>query len=106
MANYRLSALAEADLKEIAATAISRWGTTQARAYLAELDKTLQLLALQPELGRQRDEIAPGARSFPCGKHILFYRFASSDGIRPEGIEVARVLHQRMDVLHQFHDEF
>ncbi len=50
MASYRLSALAEADLKEIAATAISRWGTTQARAYLAELDKTLQLLALQPEL--------------------------------------------------------
>ncbi len=106
MASYRLSPLAEADLRGIAATAISRWGTTQARAYLADLDKTLRLLALQPELGRQRDEIAPGARSFPCGKHILFYRFAPSDGIRPDGIEVARVLHQHMDVLHQSNDEF
>jgi toxin ParE1/3/4 len=101
MASYRLSALAESDLRGIAATAITRWGTAQARSYLAELDKTLRMLALQPELGRQRDEIAPGARSFPCGKHILFYRSA-----KPQGIEVARVLHQHMDVLNQFHDEF
>ncbi|MFC0047298.1 type II toxin-antitoxin system RelE/ParE family toxin [Rheinheimera tilapiae] len=101
MASYRLSALAEADLRGIAASALARWGTAQARSYLAELDKTLRLLALQPELGRQRDEIAPGARSFPCGKHIFFYRSAP-----PEYIEVARVLHQHMDVLNQFQDEF
>jgi plasmid stabilization system protein ParE len=38
MASYRLSRLAETDLREISATAITNWGDAQARAYLESLD--------------------------------------------------------------------
>ncbi|HCU67622.1 MAG TPA: type II toxin-antitoxin system RelE/ParE family toxin [Rheinheimera sp.] len=101
MASYRLSRLAEADLREISAATITNWGSIQARAYLESLDKTMLALADNPNLGRERAEIYGGARSFPCGKHIIFYRTAAKDII-----EIARVLHQRMDVLGQFNDEF
>jgi len=99
--SYRLSPLAEADIREISATTITNWGSTQARAYLESLDKTMLTLAKNPELGRERSEVYAGARSFPSGKHVIFYR-ANAQGV----IEIARVLHQRMDLLSQFSDEF
>lgn len=101
MASYRLSRLAEADIREISVATITNWGSKQARAYLESLDKTMLTLAQHPELGRDRGEIYVGARSFPSGKHVIFYR-AASKGV----IEIARVLHQRMDLLSQFDDEF
>lgn len=91
MAEYRLSPLAEADVREIAATTITQWGVDQAKLYLKKLHHTLMTLANNPNLGRQRDEIAAGINSFPSGKHVVFYLSAN------HGIEVARVLHQRMD---------
>jgi len=57
-------------------------------------------LAANPESGRRRDEIYVGAKSFPSGNHIIFYRISAN------GIEVARVLHQRMDIQTQFSDDF
>lgn len=101
MASYRLSRLAEADIREISLATITNWGSKQARAYLERLDKTILTLAQNPELGRDRSEIYAGARSFPSGKHVIFYR-AAAQGV----IEIARVLHQRMDLLSQFSDEF
>ena len=99
--SYRLSRLAEADIREISATTITNWGGTQARAYLENLDKTMLALAGNPDLGRELSEVYVGARSFPSGKHVIFYRVAAQ-GV----IEIARVLHQRMDLLSQFSDEF
>jgi toxin ParE1/3/4 len=101
MASYRLSRLAEADIRDISVTTITNWGSKQARAYLESLDKTMLTLAQNPELGRDLGEIYVGARSFPSGKHVIFYR-AAAKGV----IEIARVLHQRMDLLSQFDDEF
>lgn len=100
MAEYQLSPLAEADLRAIAASTIAKWGSDQARTYLENLERTLLALAANPGSGRPRDEIHVGAKSFPSGKHVIFYRIAVS------GIEVARVLHQRMDIQTQFSDDF
>lgn len=72
MASYRLSRLAEADIREISLATIINWGSKQARAYLESLDKTILTLAQNPELGRDRSEIYAGARSFPSGKHVIF----------------------------------
>jgi toxin ParE1/3/4 len=80
---------------------MTHWGSIQARAYLEGLDKTMRALADNPDLGRERTDIYDGARSFPCGKHVIFYR-VFAEGV----IEIARVLHQRMDVFGQFNDEF
>lgn len=101
LCSYRLSRLAEADLREISATTITNWGVAKARAYLKSLDKTMLALAQNPDLGRERSEVYAGARSFPSGKHVIFYRTAAQ-GV----IEIARVLHQRMDVLSLLSDEF
>jgi toxin ParE1/3/4 len=38
-------------------------------------------------MGRERNDIAPGLRSFPVGKYLIFYRLID------EGLEIVRVLH-------------
>lgn len=96
MADYKLSLLAEADIKEISVTTIEVWGKQQARLYIESLHNSLLTLAQHPDLGRVRDEVFSGAKSFPSGRHIIFYK------PRQGGIDVARVLHQRMDLLSQF----
>lgn len=49
-------------------------------------------LATSPGLGRSRDELARGLRSFPVGRYVIFYRPCRG------GIEVARVLHGARDL--------
>jgi toxin ParE1/3/4 len=43
-------------------------------------------------LGRSRDEIAPGYRSYPHELHVIFYL------IREGGIDIIGVPHQAMDL--------
>jgi toxin ParE1/3/4 len=91
MPNYRLSPLAEEDLYKIISTTMSSWGNKQAKVYAQNIDAALIKLAQYPDFGRERNEIYKGAKSFPVEKHIVFYQ--SNDN----GIDVARILHQRMD---------
>lgn len=64
----------------------------QADAFVDRLDANFQLLAEQPGLGRHRDELAPGLRSFPFGRYVIFYESVS------DGICVVRVLHGARDL--------
>jgi toxin ParE1/3/4 len=48
------------------------------------------MLAGDPELGRNCDDIRPGLRWMEIGRHVVFYR------LRPAGILVTRILHERM----------
>lgn len=70
---------------------MSSWGNEQAKVYAQNIDAALIKLAQYPDFGRERNEIYKGAKSFPVDKHIVFYQ--ASDN----GIDVARILHQRMD---------
>jgi toxin ParE1/3/4 len=47
-------------------------------------------------MGRAREEIAAGIRSFPLGQYVIFY--VRVDG----GIDIVRVLHSRRDLDTQF----
>ena len=96
MPNYRLSPLAEEDLFKIISTTIESWGNTQAKIYAQTVDSALLKLAQHPDFGRQRNEVYKGARSFPIEKHIVFYQVSHN------GIDVARILHQRMDLSKYF----
>ena len=51
-------------------------------------DKLLQF----PEMGRRRDELKKGLRSFPVKKYLVFYF------IIKEGVKIARVLHGAQDI--------
>ena len=57
-----------------------------------KFDHALDLLADNPGLGPERPELAPGMRSFPVGKYLLFYRPLD------KGIELLRVLHGARDL--------
>lgn len=92
MSHYDLTARAAADLREIGRYTKKKWGIEHARHYRDELEIALQKLCLTPEIGRQRDAIAPGVRSHGVAAHIAFYVQ------RKGGITILRLLHPRMDV--------
>ena len=91
MPSYRLTPLAEEDLFNIILSTIESWGSAQAKAYAQTIDAALLKLAQYPDFGRERSDIYNGAKSFPVEKHIVFYQIGDN------GIDVARILHQRMD---------
>lgn len=40
--------------------------------WVDHLDQQFSLLARQPMMGRDRQELAPGIRSFPFGRYVIF----------------------------------
>ena len=90
MARYRLSVRARSEIADIARYTESRWGRDQRNEYLAALRDRLDLLATHPEQGMSRESLRAGYRSIAFRSHVIFFR-----AVRP--IEIARVLHKRMD---------
>jgi toxin ParE1/3/4 len=69
-----LSARAEAELEQIFADSLARWGEAQARRYAMRIDRRLSLLAKVSGAGRARPELGEGVRSIPTGSHIAFFK--------------------------------
>jgi toxin ParE1/3/4 len=65
---------------------------TAADDWVDQLDAQLRLLATQPLMGRARGELAPGMRSYPFGRYLIFYMPME------DGIDMVRVLHAARDV--------
>ena len=63
------------------------------------LDEQFRVMATQPMMGRARDELALGVRSFPFGRYVVFY--VPLD----DGIDVVRVLHGARDIDAVFNPE-
>jgi toxin ParE1/3/4 len=78
--------LARSDLSEIW-DYIADDNETRADAFVDIIDQKFQALASYPNMGRSRDELEEGLRSFPVGRHVIFYRVIA------EGVEIIRVLH-------------
>ena len=91
-AAYALRELALADLEAIWVYTVEQWGIEQAERYLKSLFTCFEDLAENPQLDRQRDEVKAGCRSFPQGRHVVFYL------VVPAGIEVIGIVHQSADV--------
>lgn len=89
---FRLTELAKQDLRSIGRYTQMTWGREQRNIYLAKLDACFHLLAQEPQRGKACDDIRPGYRKYHVGRHLIFYRQA------PEGLEIIRVLHDRMDI--------
>ncbi len=90
--SYVLRPLAVADLEDIWAYGVERWGAGQAERYLRQVQRVIETVAEHPRQGRACDEIRPGYFKVPAGSHRVFYRLTTT------GIEVVRILHQRMDI--------
>lgn len=60
--------------------------------FLEHLEDKAHKLAEFKDLGADRRELAPGIRSFPVDRYVLYYR------VNEYGIELVRVLHGSRDV--------
>ena len=82
---------ARSDLAEIWEY-ISEDSDVRADAFIDAIDKKFRALAERPMMGRAREELASGLRSFPVGRYVIFYRPLEA------GIEIIRVLHGARDL--------
>jgi toxin ParE1/3/4 len=71
---------------------LQKWGDVLMERDLRRLNDRFHWLALHPNAGRKRDDVAAGYRSFAEGQHLVFYI------IQPDGIAIIGVPHQTMDV--------
>ena len=72
MARVRISAAARRDLKEIWKY-IADDNVVAADELLDHIGSVLDLLGRSPMLGRSRDDLAVGLRSFAVGNYVVFY---------------------------------
>lgn len=91
MTRYRLTPAAQRDLTSIWDFTEERWDVRQAETYVTEIRAAIERVADDPGRGRACDEIREGYRRYSIGSHLLF-----SIG-RSGGVDVIRILHQRMD---------
>jgi toxin ParE1/3/4 len=78
MSVCRYSSLAHADLEEIALY-IQALNPVAANHFVDEINDASDLLAEHPQLGRKREELGDGLRSFPVGNYLIFYSIESDD---------------------------
>ncbi|MCG8309832.1 MAG: type II toxin-antitoxin system RelE/ParE family toxin, partial [Cytophagales bacterium] len=89
---YELSQEADRDLDEIFDYTEAEFGFDRAVAYITQFDVIFEKLLDNPKLGKGRDDIKPGLRSFPKAEHIVFYR------ILKDRLRIVRVLHGSRDL--------
>jgi toxin ParE1/3/4 len=87
-----LSPIAETDFEDILVYTRGQWGAKQADTYATAIRAALREIAAYPEIGRPRDDLRVGLRSFLVQQHhFILYRI---DG---ETIRVLRIVHVRTD---------
>ena len=91
MPNIFRSSQAETDLVEIAFY-IARDNPSADHHWLEDIEKKIELLAANPEIGSIRPELAERMRSLSAGNYVIYFRAVE------DGIEVVRVLHGSRDV--------
>jgi toxin ParE1/3/4 len=63
-----------------------------AERFAAAVDQRCAQLGRLPDIGRLREELAPGLRSIVIDRYVLFYR------VTPNAVEVLRILHGARDL--------
>jgi len=93
MAKYELTKKATKDLGEIWNYTVDTWSENQADQYYFMLLDSCQEIADGRATGKQYEGIYSGLLGIKAGKPIIFYRQINDDLI-----EIARILHERMDL--------
>jgi len=93
MPNYELSNKAVEDLTKIYEYTFEFWSEFQAEKYYFELIEYCELLAENPNIGKNYEEVNADIFKFPANKHIIFYKI-----IDTQQIEIVRILGADMDL--------
>jgi toxin ParE1/3/4 len=94
--SFVLSARAKRDLRKAKTESLKIWNIEQTNIYLASIESRLMWLAENPQLGKHRDEVREGLRSYTEGRHVIFYRIGT------DTIETVGVPHQRQELNRYF----
>ncbi len=90
---FRLTRPAIRDLAEIGRYTRQTWSKEQARRYRAAMTERLKWLCRNRSLWRERPEIREGVYTYPEQRHVIVFREFD------DGIEILRILHERMDLV-------
>ena len=94
---YRLSRRAASDLDDIwHYIAVQSGSEALADRQVDTLVDRFLLLVRHPRLGRVRDDIGVGRRSFPVGDTLIIYRIVQGD------VHILRLVHGRRDLVALF----
>jgi toxin ParE1/3/4 len=85
MSRYIFAPSARLDLKDIVRY-ITRFNPTAARRLKASIQQQCKRLADYPNIGRNREQLLSGLRSFPVEDYLIFYRQI------PNGVEIVRIV--------------
>lgn len=96
--NLRFSYDAEDDLIDILEYTIQTWNEDRAESYRTIIYRACRELAEFPSLGRRRDDLGEGVRTYVVGQHVIIYRVSETELI------VSRIIHVRRDIDQAFRD--
>jgi toxin ParE1/3/4 len=86
-----LSPKAKSDLSGIWDYTFEEWGVEQAEKYVRELWAEIQMQANDHSTSTDISDVRSGYRKKKSGSHVIFFKLID------DGIDVIRILHQRMD---------
>jgi toxin ParE1/3/4 len=91
MSQVILSPQAKAGLSAIWDYSLAEWGVDQAEKYVRELWTVLQAQVLGASTSVDIGDVRRGYRKVRSGFHVIFFKLTE------DGLDVIRILHQRMD---------
>jgi toxin ParE1/3/4 len=90
---HRLAPQARGDLDDIWSYVARETGSVGIADDLVDsVVERILLLASYPRLGRARDDLRSGLRSYPAGRYVIIYQIKSED------VLILRILHGRRDI--------
>lgn len=89
---FRLTVQAENDIVGIAEAGLRLFGETQALSYHLQQFEIFELLAANPQMARERNEITPPVRVHPFKAHLIIYVLTETDEVL-----IVRVRHSHED---------
>jgi toxin ParE1/3/4 len=93
MIKYRLTNEAKSDLEKIWIYTYENFSIKQADKYYKLITDEFEFIASNPNSGMSINHIRPGYRVSKVKSHLVFYKTSLK-----KGIEIIRILHERMDV--------
>lgn len=91
---YKISRAAQQDVENIWHYTLQKWSLEQADRYFNLILDEIEYIAMHPESGKDYSKVRAGYFRSQVKSHFIFYRINSET----EGVEIIRILHQRMDI--------
>lgn len=85
------STRASRDVEDIYLYGFINFGEDQADLYFSKMNKCIDILCSNPEIGRLDARANPAVRRFDFESHVIFY------DIEVDSIFIVRILHRSMD---------